>query len=128
METLATLGRSQPILVAIEDMHWGDEASLDLLLHLARRVETRPIALAFSYRADEVAAPLERLLAQLDRARVVTEIPLARFTSAQLATMVSAIFDGGAPGVACALRNGARRNNRAGQCDRSVRAHVRERE
>ncbi len=98
METLSTLGRSQPVLVAIEDMHWGDEASLDLLLHLARRVDAQPIALALSYRNDEVAAPLERLLAELDRTRVVTELPLARFSSAELATMVSAIFDGGAPG------------------------------
>jgi DNA-binding CsgD family transcriptional regulator len=97
-ETAARLGHTQPVLLAIEDVHWGDEATLDLLLHLARRISAQPIALALSYRSDEVAPPLERLLAELDRTRIATELNLARFTSAELTTMLAAIFDGGAPG------------------------------
>ncbi len=97
-ETVATLGRTQPVLVAIEDVHWGDEATLDLLLHLAHRISAQPVALTLSYRSDEVAPPLERLLAELDRTRVTTELNLARFSEAEFSTMLEAIFEGAAPG------------------------------
>ena len=97
-ETITTLARTQPTLLAIEDLHWGDEASLDLLLHLARRVATQPVVLALSYRSDEVGPPLQRLLAELDRTRVVTELDLGRFSSVEITSMLSAIFDGGSPG------------------------------
>jgi DNA-binding CsgD family transcriptional regulator/tetratricopeptide (TPR) repeat protein len=97
-ETIATLARTQPVFVAIEDVHWGDEASLDLVLHLARRVATQPVVVALSYRSDEVAPPLERLLAELDRTRVATELALMRFSKVELSAMLSAIFDGSVPG------------------------------
>src|SRR5688572_1084950 len=97
-ETITTLGRTQPVLLAIEDVQWGDEASLDLLLHLARRVTEQPVVLALSFRSDEVAPPLQRLLAELDRTRVVTELDLGRFSSAEISNMLSAIFDGAPPG------------------------------
>ncbi len=97
-ESIAQLSRTQPVLIAFEDVHWGDESTLELFLYLARRLGTQPVVLALSYRSDEVAPSLERLLAQLDRTRLVTEISLARFTRDELATMLSAIFAGGAPG------------------------------
>jgi DNA-binding NarL/FixJ family response regulator/tetratricopeptide (TPR) repeat protein len=97
-ETVTSLARTQPVLLAIEDVHWGDEASLDLLLHLARRVAAQPVVLALSYRSDEVAPPLQRLLAELDRTRVVTELDLGRFSSTEISSMLAAIFDGAPPG------------------------------
>ena len=97
-ETIVRLGRTQPVLLTIEDVQWGDEASLDLLLHLARRIATQPVALALSYRSDEIGPPLARLLAELDRTRLATELDLARFSSDELSTMLGAIFEGGAPG------------------------------
>lgn len=97
-ETIIKLGRTQPVLIAIEDVHWGDEATLDLLLDLARRISEQPIAIALSFRSDEVGPPLERLLAELDRTRIATELNLSRFSSDEIETMLAAIFDGGTPG------------------------------
>jgi len=56
-----------PVLAALEDAHWADPATLDVVRLLSRRVEGRPIALVVSYRDDEVAAnqELERLLGDL---------------------------------------------------------------
>ncbi len=51
-----------------------------------------------SYRSDEIGAPAARLLADLDRTRVVSDLSLARLSVDDLATMVDAIFDGAAPG------------------------------
>lgn len=66
---LADLARG-PVLLVIEDAHWADAATLDLLKFLGRRIERVPCLLALSYRDDEVGAahPLRRLLGELPSA------------------------------------------------------------
>ncbi|MFN9745563.1 MAG: ATP-binding protein [Betaproteobacteria bacterium] len=56
-----------PLLVVVEDAHWADDATLDLLKYLGRRIERSHALLAISYRDDEVTAthPLRRLLGEL---------------------------------------------------------------
>ena len=43
--------------VVVEDMHWADEASLDLLRFLARRIGRAPVLLIVTYRDDWLTAP-----------------------------------------------------------------------
>ena len=50
---LAELG-SQPTLMVIEDAHWADESTLDVVKFLARRIARLPAVLAVTYRDDEV--------------------------------------------------------------------------
>ena len=38
-EPIRALGRVQPLLLVIEDVHWSDDATLDLMRHLARGIE-----------------------------------------------------------------------------------------
>lgn len=57
----------RPTLMIIEDVHWSDEATLDLLLFLGRRIDqTRALAVA-TYRADELgpAHPLRAVMGNL---------------------------------------------------------------
>ena len=68
-ETIAKVASTQPVLLSIEDVHCGDETSLDLLLHLARRLPTQSVVMALSFRSDEIGPPLAKLLAELDRTR-----------------------------------------------------------
>ncbi|MDQ2951615.1 MAG: AAA family ATPase, partial [Chloroflexota bacterium] len=72
------LAARAPLVVAIEDLQWADEASLELLPFLARRLRAERILFVASYRSDAlVRAPLvERALADLDRARVADRIVL----------------------------------------------------
>lgn len=90
-------GRSNPLsrvsLILIEDLHWVDEASLEFLIYLARRISTWPAILLMSYRADEVGASLERFLAALDRERLATEIALRRLDASETSAMIRAAFD-----------------------------------
>ena len=67
---LADLARV-PVLFVIEDAHWADAATLDLLKFLGRRIERVPCLLVVSYRDDEVGAahPLRRLMGELPPAR-----------------------------------------------------------
>jgi DNA-binding CsgD family transcriptional regulator len=45
---------SEPTVLVIEDLHWADAASTDVLRYLARRIETVPLALLLSYRDLEI--------------------------------------------------------------------------
>jgi DNA-binding CsgD family transcriptional regulator len=87
---LATLG---PVLVVIEDLHWSDEASLEVALALARRAPTLPLLLLLTYRSDEIPAELGSLLAALDRERLAIDMPLQRLSAGDVAAMTRAIFD-----------------------------------
>jgi DNA-binding CsgD family transcriptional regulator/tetratricopeptide (TPR) repeat protein len=56
-----------PTVVAIEDAHWADRLTLDVLRVLARRVESVPLVLVVTHRDDELAPghPLRSLVADL---------------------------------------------------------------
>ena len=66
---LNQLERTQTLIV-FEDMHWADEATLDLLKYLGRRIQRTRAMLVVSYRDDEVGPrhPLRFVLGDLPRA------------------------------------------------------------
>ncbi len=51
----------RPLLVAVDDAHWGDSSSLQVLEHLARRIEDLGAALLLAFRPAEPAAPTSLL-------------------------------------------------------------------
>jgi DNA-binding CsgD family transcriptional regulator len=55
-----------PTVLVVEDVHWADEATLDVLRYLARRVADLPAVLMLTYRDDELTRehPLQPLLGQ----------------------------------------------------------------
>jgi DNA-binding CsgD family transcriptional regulator/tetratricopeptide (TPR) repeat protein len=63
----AELPRRGPALLVIEDLHWADEATLDVVRLLGRRLETLPLAVVLSYRDDHLdrAHPLRIVLGDL---------------------------------------------------------------
>src|SRR5262249_39589218 len=48
------LRREKPTVVVLEDLHWADEASLDVLRILARRMDRIPAVVLATYRDDEL--------------------------------------------------------------------------
>ncbi|HTQ90144.1 MAG TPA: AAA family ATPase [Streptosporangiaceae bacterium] len=58
-----------PLLVAVDDVHWADQASLRFMLYLADRLAGLPVALALSWRVAETGDDAERL-ARLEQAAV----------------------------------------------------------
>jgi DNA-binding CsgD family transcriptional regulator len=68
-EALAALAARRPLLLFLDDLHWADPASLDLLRHLARGLAALPVLLLATYRADELTRhhPLYTLLPRLVR-------------------------------------------------------------
>jgi DNA-binding CsgD family transcriptional regulator len=53
----AGLAEQQPLLLAVDDAHWSDTASLDFLGFLLPRLEELPVLLAVACRPDEPVAP-----------------------------------------------------------------------
>jgi DNA-binding CsgD family transcriptional regulator/tetratricopeptide (TPR) repeat protein len=79
-----------PTVLVLEDLHWADEATLDVLRLLARRVETVPVLLLASYRDDELDRdhPLRIVLGELARVehlRRLGLLPLSPQAVAELA-------------------------------------------
>src|SRR6516225_5266729 len=69
-----------PLLMAVDDLHWADQASLRFVLYLADRLAGLPVALALSWRAAETGDGGDRL-ARLEKVAadgVVTLTPLSR--------------------------------------------------
>ena len=65
------------VLMVVEDAHWADDATLDLLKYLGRRIERTRAVLAISYRDDEVTLshPLRRVIGELPMpARALIEV------------------------------------------------------
>jgi DNA-binding CsgD family transcriptional regulator len=76
-------------VVVVEDAHWADEATLDLLVFLGRRLERTPAMLVVTYRDDELGAdhPLRAVLGALPQQVVhrVRPQPLSEAAVAELA-------------------------------------------
>ncbi len=66
---LAALSATRSLVLLLEDLHWADPASLDLLRFLARNIADVPVLLLATYRSNEVAPnhPLGGLLPALVR-------------------------------------------------------------
>jgi DNA-binding CsgD family transcriptional regulator len=89
---ITLLARRQPVLLAFEDVHWSDDASLELIFHLARSQSSHPVLIALTYRGEEVGPRLARLIADLERARVVADLPVERLGRDEVGAMLQAIF------------------------------------
>jgi DNA-binding CsgD family transcriptional regulator/tetratricopeptide (TPR) repeat protein len=56
LDLLTGRAASAPVLLVLEDLHWADTTTLDLVVYLAQYVDDRPVLLAATYRADEPAS------------------------------------------------------------------------
>jgi DNA-binding CsgD family transcriptional regulator/tetratricopeptide (TPR) repeat protein len=103
---LGRLGEQAPLVLVVEDLHWADRSTRDLLAFLIRNLRRERLLLVVTYRTDEPGQQqLGPYLAELDRGGPVQRLELARLdragTVAQLvgilgtappADLVSAVF------------------------------------
>ena len=83
------LSARAPAVFVLEDVHWADEATLDVLRLLARRVETVPALVVASYRDDALdrAHPLRIMLGELARSPTVGRLQLVRLSPEAVAQL-----------------------------------------
>jgi hypothetical protein len=93
LSLLVRLSELAPLLLVIEDLHWADRSTRDLLAFLVRTLRGGRVALVASYRSDELHRrhPLRPLLAELVRIPDLERIELAPFGRVELAEHLQAV-------------------------------------
>ena len=111
---LTRLAGEAPIVLVIEDVHWADRSTLDLLGFLVANARREALLLVCSYRTDELhrGHPLSAFLAQHERPPAVRRIDLRRFTPRELAAQLHGIL-GTVPDPALVTRLHARTEGNA---------------
>lgn len=85
---LRALTAGQPAILLVEDVHWADEATLDVVRFLTRRVETVPALILVSYRDDlDRTHPLRILLGEIPAGETMVRMRLAPLTLEGVATL-----------------------------------------
>jgi DNA-binding CsgD family transcriptional regulator len=93
VETFSELARTQRVAVIIEDLHWADGTTAEIASRLVRRAAVLPLFVVLSYRTDDMGRrhPLRPVLAELDRARLLTHRPLERLSPVDVAVLATAV-------------------------------------
>ncbi len=81
------------VTLVLEDLHWADGATRDLLVYLVRNLDLPGVQIIATYRSDDLhrTHPLRRLLPELERLPEVTRLELAPLTREEVAAQVTAI-------------------------------------
>ncbi|MEU5401830.1 AAA family ATPase [Streptomyces sp. NPDC005963] len=92
LERLAT---DRTVVLVLEDLHWADTSTRNLLAYLFRTLRRGRLVVIATYRSDDVHRrhPLRPLLAELDRLRTVQRIGLTRFTRDEVHCQLAGILD-----------------------------------
>jgi DNA-binding CsgD family transcriptional regulator len=90
--TLARLAGQQPLLVVLEDLHWADPTTLELLEVLPRRLAASRLLMLGTARPDEPNPDLRRCLATLRRARSLVEVAVEPLSKEGTGRMLEALF------------------------------------
>ena len=96
-EALEAITAETPLVLVLEDLHWSDAATLDLLASLARRREAARLLLIGTYRPVEVLVwehPLRGLTQELQLQGHCTALPLEGLTEAEIAAYLAERFPG----------------------------------
>jgi DNA-binding CsgD family transcriptional regulator len=111
---LDRLAQRRPVVLIVEDLHWADSSTLDLLMFLVRMVRNERLLVVATYRSDELHPqhPLQPALAELDRSRRLESIELTRFDHEDLAQLLGGIL-GRPPSLATVQRIFARSGGNA---------------
>ena len=88
---LETAAEQAPLLLVIEDCHWADQSTRDLLSFLFSRPFEGPVAVVASYRSDDLHRkhPLRRQVAEWSRLRGVDRIQLSPLDDDEVRELVA---------------------------------------
>ena len=112
-EAFQYLGTSRPAVIVLEDVHWADSASLELLLHLVAYVGHSGLLLIVTCRSDEPSksGQLQSVLSKLERDRHVFRMELLPLSDTEMRELIDHALAGaelpsGAAAAVCARAEG----------------------
>jgi hypothetical protein len=91
---LETVSQRSPVVVVIEDLHWADDATLNLLRFLLRALTRGRLLVVLSFRTEDVPRghPLRGLISELERSRSVSRIDISRLNRPDVRQQVQEIL------------------------------------
>src|SRR4051794_16176749 len=94
---LEAVGARTPVLLVIEDTHWADQSTRDLLSFLFSRPFDGPVAVVASYRSDDLHRrhPLRRQVAEWSRIRGVQRVALPPLSEVDVRTLIAELVPEG---------------------------------
>lgn len=92
-ELALALARTLPLVVALDDAQWADEATLATVGRLARQASRRALLLILAYRADELSdnPALHNLLRTLGRDMILRPLVLGRLDASAVAELLAGL-------------------------------------
>jgi len=92
-DLLAKLANDGPMLIGLEDLHWSDDLTLEILEAFARRIQELALLVIATYRSDELypRVPTRQWRARLLAQRRAEEVRLRRLSADETATMTAVI-------------------------------------
>jgi predicted ATPase len=94
---LEAIAGSSAVLLALDDMHWADSETMELLSHLVPNVGAAPIMVVLAYRDAEPILGIHRMLDAAERRAAVERVSLSPLTEHEVAALVDAWAGTGAP-------------------------------
>ena len=94
-DALGILASSSPVVLLLEDLHWADPSSVDLLRHLCQRIATQRLMIVGTFRPEDVERsghPLKSYMAEMKAHNLCEEIALDSWRREHIAEYVDATF------------------------------------
>jgi serine/threonine protein kinase/tetratricopeptide (TPR) repeat protein len=94
-DALGVLANASPIVLLLEDLHWADPSSVDLLRHLSQRIGTQRLLIAGTFRPEDVERsghPLKSYKAEMQAHHLCDEVVLGLWNREHVAEYVDATF------------------------------------
>ncbi|MEY9966316.1 DNA-binding CsgD family transcriptional regulator/tetratricopeptide (TPR) repeat protein [Streptacidiphilus sp. MAP12-16] len=89
------LSADRVVVLALEDLHWSDRSTRELLVYLLRSLRNSRVVIVGTYRSDDLHRrhPLRPFLAELERLRTVQRLELPRLGRGEVADQLTGILD-----------------------------------
>jgi DNA-binding NarL/FixJ family response regulator len=82
-ELLTLLADEKPLMLALDDLHWLDEASMELVANLLRRPPGGPVCVLLAYRSGQLGTQLTAAVEDAQRDGLLTTIEVAGLSREQ---------------------------------------------
>ncbi len=95
-DALGALSLDAPLLLLLEDLHWADRPSIDLLRHLCHRVETQSVLVLATVRPEDIPIPnhaLKNCIADMKGRQSCDEIVLDALTQDEVRILLCRRFE-----------------------------------
>jgi serine/threonine protein kinase/tetratricopeptide (TPR) repeat protein len=94
-DALGMLATASPVVLLLEDLHWADPSSIDLLRHLSQRIGTQRLLIAGTFRPEDVERsghPLKNCKAEMKSHSLCDEVALGSWNRQHIAEYVDVTF------------------------------------